>query len=531
MTTTERWRRLLAGALLCAASTLCAAQGPLVDARWLQQQRLQADGGLVVLDASPAAQRRAARIPGSRPAEPWRFLLGEATPAAAQQQFRAWGIGETSRVVVLDQGGSYEAARLFHDLHRHGVAPGRLHLLDGGMAAWRAAGGRVLGPDDPDAAEPAGDVRVTAADARQQVGLAEVLQASAEPARTRLVDALEPAYFAGSARFFDRGGHFPHARNWPLSSLFDPTLKTFRPRAELQSQSALAGIAAGQPVIVYCGGGGAAAVPWFVLTQILGHTDTRLYTGSQKEWLQDPRGLPMWTYADPALWRPLAWARSWSGGMLRRMGQSRATLVDVRSATAFAQAHLPDAINVPADGLRARLGDPAALAAHLAAAGLDPAHEAIVASEGGLNRESALAWLALQRGGQASASLLMEGPDHAAAAGTELARGAAAPGRRIERSTPPASPPADGRPRIVIAMGDTAAATGSGGQPLHLPWRDLVDADGAPRAAAEIRAKLTKAGLPVLASVEVRADDIADAAAGLYLLRLMGYDDSVAATR
>ncbi|MDP3082981.1 MAG: hypothetical protein Q8N44_04720, partial [Rubrivivax sp.] len=85
---------------------------------------------------------------------------------------------------------------------------------------------------------------------------------------------------------------------------------------------------------------------------------------------------------------------------------------------------------------------------------------------------------------------------------------------------------AAGLPLVWLASGDTLPARPPSGPLRHLPWRKLVGADGSPRPAGEIASALQSAGVPPLARVRVLADDPGDAAAGLYLLRLMGYRDS-----
>lgn len=527
-------RRWLVAALwwmLAAGAT--ADERALVDARWLREQI--DDPRLVLLDASAPAQHRERRIPGSRSASPWTYLMGDLSPAVLQRRFRAWGLHADSVIVVYDRGASWEAARVFHDLDRHGVASGRLHLLDGGLAAWMAAGGTVAAgaPEGAAAATMAvepGSIELGAPDPRQASSLEAVFEAAGAPTRMRLLDALEPAYYFGAQRFFDRGGHLPMARNWPLSQLFDPERKTFRPVAELRAAARRAGVDPDLPVHVYCGGGGAAAGPWFVLRHLLGHEEVRLYTGSLKQWLEDPRGLPLWGYAQPALARDTAWALTWASGMLRQTGQAHATMVDVRDASAYRLGHFTDALSLPAADLRRDLADPSRLAAHLAQAGLDPAHEAVIVADGGLNRDAALAWLALRRAGQARVSVLMGSPEAAAGDGVELLRGAA------DRRPRPVAERAGkvlategllpDQPEIVLAVGATPPVTPPAGRWLHLPWRQLVDRAGRPRPAAEIWLALDRVGLPPLARVRVIADDAADAAAGLYLLQLMGWRDS-----
>jgi thiosulfate/3-mercaptopyruvate sulfurtransferase len=39
-----------------------------------------------------------------------------------------------------------------------------------------------------------------------------------------------------------------------------------------------------QEIIVYCGVGGYASSWWFVLTQVLGYENVKIYDGSAQEW-------------------------------------------------------------------------------------------------------------------------------------------------------------------------------------------------------------------------------------------------------
>jgi thiosulfate/3-mercaptopyruvate sulfurtransferase len=41
-------------------------------------------------------------------------------------------------------------------------------------------------------------------------------------------------------------------------------------------------------IISYCNTGHTAALNWFVLSEILGREEVRLYDGSMTEWTQDP---------------------------------------------------------------------------------------------------------------------------------------------------------------------------------------------------------------------------------------------------
>jgi thiosulfate/3-mercaptopyruvate sulfurtransferase len=51
------------------------------------------------------------------------------------------------------------------------------------------------------------------------------------------------------------------------------------------------GVAGDDPskeIIVYCGAGGYAAVAWFVLNDVLGYQNVKIYDGSAQEWTADP---------------------------------------------------------------------------------------------------------------------------------------------------------------------------------------------------------------------------------------------------
>jgi thiosulfate/3-mercaptopyruvate sulfurtransferase len=42
-----------------------------------------------------------------------------------------------------------------------------------------------------------------------------------------------------------------------------------------------------QEIIVYCGVGGYASSWWFVLTQVLGYENVKIYDGSAQEWAKN----------------------------------------------------------------------------------------------------------------------------------------------------------------------------------------------------------------------------------------------------
>src|SRR6478752_7721938 len=102
----------------------------------------------------------------------------------------------------------------------------------------------------------------------------------------------------------------------------------------------------------------------------------------------------------------MASLNGWNNPMLRMFGATRMSIIDVRPAASFKQSHVPFAINVPAEEFRRNLSTPAKLAQVLGGAGVDAGFEAVILSDGGLNPDSALAYLMLERVGQKKVSVI-----------------------------------------------------------------------------------------------------------------------------
>jgi thiosulfate/3-mercaptopyruvate sulfurtransferase len=522
---------------LLAAAPARAQDGPLVTPDWLERQlRAQA---VLLLDASMPPQHAAGHIAGAVNATVFGLIGRDAAPAVFERHFRSWGIGPGRRIVVYDEGGSWMATRLFWDLHRHGVPLADLHLLDGGLNAWKAAGKPVTKDATP--APAPGSFTVAQVDEQARVRLPALLTASGDPARHVVVDALEAPYYYGAAKFFgDRAGHVPRAKLWPASDFFDATTKTFKPREEIRRMLAHHGIGPEQTVHVYCGGGGAASVPVFALRYLLGRDKVTLYDESLREWVQDERGLPLWTYAAPAMLRSMAWLDGWSGPMVRMAGIARLSTIDLRAPDAYRQGHVPFALNIAPEVFRDHLQQPAELAARLGAAGVDRGHEAVLVSDRGLTPAAALAALALERLGQAQVSLLTDSVDDWALGGLTIAKEPTVVGARKtpqDLVVPAVAYPADRlREGLTTAAAGTAArfylATGTklparaptDGKLVHLPYTELLASNGTPKPAKDLWTLLAKAGVPRYAEIVCIADDPGEAAVGWFVLRLMGFE-------
>lgn len=533
---------LVAAVSLLAQPSMAAAategiQGRLASVDWLRKNLARAD--LVLIDASPAQLHRQQHIPGAIHSDLFTFGPNDLPLAQFEQRLRAWGMSPGKQVVIYDQGGTYMATRLFWDLVHHGLPADSLLILDGGLSKWRDSGGETTKELAPPPTP--GTIRLATHDQTVRVRLPEFLAATGDPRNNVMLEALEPNYFFGGAAYFNRAGHVPYATLMPSTDFYNPD-KTFKSPTEIRRMLDHLGIRPEQQVHTYCGGGGAAAVPFFVLKYMLSYPRVTLFQESQMGWLQDERELPFWSYAAPYLARDTAWLKAWASPMLKAFGLSQVSVVDVRAAEVFRLGHVPLAVNIPAQAFKSQPHKPETLATLLGQAGVDRSHEAVIVSEGGLNESAALAYLMLESLGQQKVSLFMDSIERWAELGHEVARPAATPGKPPEKSltqtlTPYATKPRAGilitepktsaglYPKVYVASGPQLPTSKPDGQVLHLPYAQFLNSDGRPMAAKDIWNTLAQAGVPRYAQIVLYAESLGEAAVNYVIFRMMGFAD------
>jgi thiosulfate/3-mercaptopyruvate sulfurtransferase len=152
-------------------------------------------------------------------------------------------------------------------------------VLDGGLPAWIAAGGKL---ESGMPAPAAGNFAATGPDA-SCAGIAEVQAALQEG--SQLLDARSRSRFAGETpepRPGLRSGHIPGSRNLPYESLTGADGRMLA-SAQLGEKFTAAGLDWRQPVLCSCGSGVSACVLALALHQ-MGNQAVRVYDGSWTEW-------------------------------------------------------------------------------------------------------------------------------------------------------------------------------------------------------------------------------------------------------
>jgi len=210
-------------------------------------------------------------------------LCGGRHPLPTREVFAATaarlGLTPDTPVVLVDAQGGMFAARAWWMLRWIGARDVR--VLDGGLAAWRAAGGALEpgevapaapGPAWPLEPEPEG-LRLTADALAAQLG------------RVALLDARAPERYRGDVEPLDPvAGHIPGALNRPFSANLGPDGRFLPPEA---LRAAFQGLAGARPVVHQCGSGVTACHNLLAMA-VAGLPGGALYAGSWSEWCRDP---------------------------------------------------------------------------------------------------------------------------------------------------------------------------------------------------------------------------------------------------
>jgi thiosulfate/3-mercaptopyruvate sulfurtransferase len=242
--------------------------------------------------ADPSAGQRAwasGHLPGARYAHLDHDLAGAKTgrngrhPLPTREAFAMklgqWGITPGTQVVTYDaQAGPY-AARAWWLLRWMGHR--QVAVLDGGPAAWKAAGGSLT-------ATAAAVAAAAAPYPAQAPALATVDAPSLQSklGQLLLLDARAAERFRGDVEPLDPvAGHIPTATN----RFFKDNLQAdgcFKPAAQLRQEFEALG-AGHRPVVQQCGSGVTACHNLLAMAHA-GLGDSTLYPGSWSEWCSDP---------------------------------------------------------------------------------------------------------------------------------------------------------------------------------------------------------------------------------------------------
>ncbi|TAM87942.1 MAG: sulfurtransferase [Candidimonas sp.] len=197
------------------------------------------------------------------------------------------GLAPDTQVVVYDDSGSLFAAHLWWMLrwlgHR-GAA-----ILDGGWAAWQAAGGVVeTGSNDPAPGARAAGSDDQAVEPMMPTVDAQAVRKNLNTQAFTLVDARAGARFRGESEPMDPvAGHIPGALNRPCQENLAADGHFKRPDALRAEFTAVIHKRPATEIVHQCGSGITACHNLFAM-ELAGLNGSALYPGSWSEWCSDP---------------------------------------------------------------------------------------------------------------------------------------------------------------------------------------------------------------------------------------------------
>lgn len=199
------------------------------------------------------------------------------SPATFGARMAELGIGDTDRVVAYDDVGGWVAARLWWmlDVLGHQL----VRVLDGGIAAWIAAGGELTA--DAPTLRPAAGLHL--ASRWDRVIAREELKARL--GSVILLDARGAARYRGETEPIDPvAGHIPTAVNATIEANLVEPGGAFRPTDELAARFQALGADGSTGQVVTSCGSGVSALHHALAMRAAGLPDPILYVGSYSDW-------------------------------------------------------------------------------------------------------------------------------------------------------------------------------------------------------------------------------------------------------
>lgn len=210
-------------------------------------------------------------------------------PEAAQFQVlaRKLGVSDDSHVILIPAGvgatdfGSSARAYWTFKVFGHD----EVSILDGGFAGWKAAYPDQIETGAPLAPE-AGNF-VAAFQPQGYVTTEQVRQIVDAGKGATLLDGRTKEQFLGDAKHpkAATGGRIPGSELLFQETAYDISANRLKTVGELEG--IYGELDPELPIVSYCNTGHWAATNWFVLSEVLGHDDVKLYDGSMVEWTAD----------------------------------------------------------------------------------------------------------------------------------------------------------------------------------------------------------------------------------------------------
>jgi thiosulfate/3-mercaptopyruvate sulfurtransferase len=253
-------------------------------------QRKIGSANLCIIDTRPAEEYAQGHIPGATHFDLFGLSLVDTTDAPLKafmfmihHVLELRGVSEAKEVVFYGSNSDMRAARGVWFLEYYGHP--NVKMLDGGMQAWKAAGGTIT----TDGVAPKG-ATFKIAERRDVLATVDDVLHSLNKQGIAILDTRSEGEHLGTLVRAARGGAIPGSIHIEWTDNLDADGK-FKSNQQLKAMYDKAGVTADKEVVSYCQGGYRAAHSYIAL-RLLGFPRVRNYIGSWKEW-GDRTDLPL----------------------------------------------------------------------------------------------------------------------------------------------------------------------------------------------------------------------------------------------
>lgn len=316
-TSLKRWATGLVMSLAAWGAQAGVLPGPLVDTQWLaanadKVQIVEVRGNAKSFTAQPEISTDAkgkktiedigGHIPGAVLVDAKKmrverkygelsvkYMIPEATDF--EKYVRASGVQAGKPMVLVPVGAEVadinDALRMYWQFKVYGED--EVAVLDGGYSAWLLEG-RAFSKD---AAATNGNWSVKADRSAQYFATSDEVAKASQSKTATLVDSRDAPLFHGLVKrdYVFGSGHIAGAKLYPTDLMFKNSggaLKFLSP-ATYRGLLAAQGIDDKAAAITYCNSGHLSSGPWFLMSEVLGNKDVKLYDGSLHQWTLEKR--------------------------------------------------------------------------------------------------------------------------------------------------------------------------------------------------------------------------------------------------
>ena len=318
-TTFKRWTSGLVVSVTAWVAQAGVLPGPLVDTQWLaahadKVQIVEVRGNAKSFTAEPEVavdakgkktiEEIGGHIPGAVLLDAKKMRVdrkyGDLTvkymiPEAAdfEKYVRSAGVVAGKPLVLVPVGMEVadinDALRMYWQLKVYGED--EVAVLDGGYATWLVEGRAY----SKDASATNGNWSVKGDRTAQYFATSDDVAKAVQSKSATLVDSRDAPLFYGLVKrdYVFGAGHIEGAKLYPTDLMFKTSsgaLKFMAP-ATYRGLLAAQGIDDKAAAITYCNSGHLSSGPWFLMSEVLGNKQVKLYDGSLHQWTLEKRPL------------------------------------------------------------------------------------------------------------------------------------------------------------------------------------------------------------------------------------------------